>query len=70
ASTPTPTGTPTVAGTATSTKSPFNYEVLDFHYQRHQLNGTQWAGIAGLVFELIESINKTLMCVFGAIRRC
>ena len=45
--TPTPTPTPTVG----PTKSPFNYtaEVL---YQRAQLYGTNWSGIAGLIFGL------------------
>lgn len=45
--TPTPTPTPT----AGPTKSPFNYtaEVL---YQRAQLYGTNWSGIAGLIFGL------------------
>jgi hypothetical protein len=43
--TSTPTATPTIG----PTKSPFNYtaEVL---YQRAQLYGTNWSGIAGLVF--------------------
>jgi hypothetical protein len=43
----TPTPTPTVG----PTKSPFNYtaEVL---YQRAQLYGTNWSGIAGLIFGL------------------
>ena len=45
--TATPTSTPTVG----PTKSPFNYtaEVL---YQRAQLYGTSWSGIAGLIFGL------------------
>jgi hypothetical protein len=45
--TPTPTATPTVG----PTKSPFNYtaEVL---YQRTQLYGSNWSGIAGLIFGL------------------
>jgi hypothetical protein len=45
--TPTPTTTPTVG----PTKSPFNYtaEVL---YQRTQLYGSSWSGIAGLIFGL------------------
>jgi hypothetical protein len=45
--TPTPTTTPTVG----PTKSPFNYtaEVL---YQRAQLYGSNWSGIAGLIFGL------------------
>jgi hypothetical protein len=45
--TPTPTATPTVG----PTKSPFNYtaEVL---YQRAQLYGSNWSGIAGLIFGL------------------
>jgi hypothetical protein len=45
--TPTATPTPTVG----PTKSPFNYtaEVL---YQRAQLYGTNWSGIAGLIFGL------------------
>lgn len=45
--TPTPTATPTIG----PTKSPFNYtaEVL---YQRAQLYGTNWSGIAGLIFGL------------------
>jgi hypothetical protein len=45
--TPTPSATPT----AGPTKSPFNYtaEVL---YQRAQLYGTNWSGIAGLIFGL------------------
>lgn len=44
---PTPTTTPTVG----PTKSPFNYtaEVL---YQRAQLYGSNWSGIAGLIFGL------------------
>jgi hypothetical protein len=43
--TPTPTSTPTLG----PTKSPFNYtaEVL---YQRAQLYGSNWSGIAGLIF--------------------
>jgi hypothetical protein len=45
--TSTPTATPTIG----PTKSPFNYtaEVL---YQRAQLYGTNWSGIAGLIFGL------------------
>ncbi|NTU65058.1 MAG: hypothetical protein HGB05_17075, partial [Chloroflexi bacterium] len=45
--TPTLTATPTVG----PTKSPFNYtaEVL---YQRAQLYGSNWSGIAGLIFGL------------------
>ncbi len=45
----TPTGTPTP--TPGPTQSPFNYtaEVL---YQRAQLYGTNWSGIAGLIFGL------------------
>ncbi len=45
------TSTPTVTPTAGPTQSPFNYtaEVL---YQRAQLYGTNWSGIAGLVFGL------------------
>ncbi len=45
--TPTPTATPTIG----PTKSPFNYtaEVL---YQRAQLYGDNWSGIAGLIFGL------------------
>lgn len=45
--TPLPTATPTLG----PTKSPFNYtaEVL---YQRAQLYGTNWSGIAGLIFGL------------------
>jgi len=45
------TSTPTVTPTAGPTKSPFNYtaEVL---YQRAQLYGTNWSGIAGLIFGL------------------
>ncbi len=46
-STPMPTPTPTIG----PTMSPFNYtaEVL---YQRAQLYGTNWSGIAGLIFGL------------------
>ncbi len=45
------TSTPTVTPTEGPTKSPFNYtaEVL---YQRAQLYGTNWSGIAGLIFGL------------------
>ncbi len=45
------TSTPTATPTAGPTQSPFNYtaEVL---YQRAQLYGTNWSGIAGLVFGL------------------
>ena len=45
------TSTPTATPTAGATKSPFNYtaEVL---YQRAQLYGTNWSGIAGLIFGL------------------
>jgi hypothetical protein len=45
------TATPTTTPTAGPTKSPFNYtaEVL---YQRAQLYGTNWSGIAGLIFGL------------------
>jgi hypothetical protein len=45
------TSTPTLTPTAGPTKSPFNYtaEVL---YQRAQLYGINWSGIAGLVFGL------------------
>jgi len=45
------TSTPTVTPTAGPTKSPFSYtaEVL---YQRAQLYGTNWSGIAGLIFGL------------------
>ena len=50
ARTSTPTSTPTVAGTATPTKSPLNY-TADLSYQRAQLYGTSWAGIAGLVLD-------------------
>jgi hypothetical protein len=45
--TPTPTPTATVG----PTKSPFNYTAEVF-YQRAQLYGTNWAGIAGLIFGL------------------
>jgi len=48
--TPTLTSTPTIAGTATPTKSPLNY-TADLTYQRAQLYGTSWAGIAGLVLD-------------------
>ena len=46
---PTRTSTPTTTPTAGATKSPFNYtaEVL---YQTAQLYGTDWSGIAGLIF--------------------
>ena len=45
------TSTPTIVPTAGPTQSPFNYtaEVL---YQRAQLYGTNWSGIAGLIFGL------------------
>jgi hypothetical protein len=45
------TSTPTATPTAGPTKSPFTYtaEVL---YQRAQLYGTNWSGIAGLIFGL------------------
>ena len=48
---PTQTSTPTTTPTAGPTQSPFNYtaEVL---YQRAQLYGTNWSGIAGLIFGL------------------
>ncbi len=48
---PTRTSTPTTTPTAGPTESPFNYtaEVL---YQRAQLYGTNWSGIAGLIFGL------------------
>ena len=46
--TPTLTLTPTPAGTPTPTLSPFNY-TAELIYQRAQLYGTNWAGIAGLV---------------------
>jgi hypothetical protein len=44
---PTPTETPTVG----PTKSPFNY-TAEVEYQWAQLYGTNWSGIAGLVFGL------------------
>lgn len=45
------TSTPTATPTSGPTKSPFNYtaEVL---YQRAQLYGSNWSGIAGLIFGL------------------
>ena len=48
---PSRTPTPTITPTAGPTQSPFNYtaEVL---YQRAQLYGTNWSGIAGLIFGL------------------
>jgi hypothetical protein len=48
---PTRTSTPTITPTAGPTQSPFKYtaEVL---YQTAQLYGTNWSGIAGLVFGL------------------
>ena len=45
--TPTPTPTPTIG----PTKSPFNY-TAEVMYQRAQLYGTNWSGIAGLIFGL------------------
>jgi hypothetical protein len=49
--TPTSSPTPTTTPTPGPTKSPFNYtaEVL---YQRAQLYGTNWSGMAGLIFGL------------------
>ncbi len=46
--TPTSTRTPTPTVTPAVTKSPFNY-TAEVIYQRHQLYGVNWAGIAGLV---------------------
>ncbi len=50
---PTRTATPqpTVPGTPTATQSPYNY-VADLNYQRSQLYGINWAGVAGLVIGL------------------
>ncbi len=47
----TPTATSTPIPTAGPTLSPFNY-TAEVSYQRAQLYGTNWAGIAGLVFGL------------------
>ncbi len=47
--TPSPTPTPIV--TLSATQSPFNYTV-EVIYQRAQLYGTNWAGVAGLVFSV------------------
>jgi hypothetical protein len=55
--TPLPTSTPTKprptepGGTPQPTQSPFNY-VFDLNYQRSQLYGVNWAGVAGLVIGL------------------
>jgi hypothetical protein len=45
----TPTPTPTLIATLSVTLSPFNY-TAEVIYQRAQLYGTNWAGVAGLVF--------------------
>jgi hypothetical protein len=45
--TPTPTASPTLG----PTQSPFNY-TAEVVYQRAQLYGTNWSGIAGLIFGL------------------
>jgi len=47
----TPSSTPTPIATLSVTKSPFNY-TAEVIYQRAQLYGTNWAGVAGLVFGL------------------
>ncbi|MBI5566365.1 MAG: hypothetical protein HY870_15810 [Chloroflexi bacterium] len=47
----TPSSTPTPIVTLSVTKSPFNY-TAEVIYQRAQLYGTNWAGVAGLVFGL------------------
>lgn len=47
----TPTLTPTPIVTLSVTQSPFNY-TAEMLYQRAQLYGANWAGVAGLVFGL------------------
>ncbi len=47
----TPSSTPTPIATLSVTQSPFNY-TAEVIYQRAQLYGTNWAGVAGLVFGL------------------
>ncbi|HZY42966.1 MAG TPA: hypothetical protein VFF59_13325 [Anaerolineae bacterium] len=47
----TPSRTPTPIVTLSVTQSPFNY-TAEVIYQRAQLYGTNWAGVAGLVFGL------------------
>lgn len=49
--TPTFTPTPTETPTPGPTKSPFNY-TAEVMYQRAQLYGVNWSGLAGLVFGL------------------
>ncbi len=48
--TPVHTATPSGPRTATPTRSPFNY-TAELTYQHHQLYGSSWAGMAGLVFD-------------------
>jgi len=48
---PTRTPTPTASPTVGPTQSPFNY-TAEVTYQRAQLYGTNWSGIAGLIFGL------------------
>lgn len=47
----TPSSTPTPIVTLSVTKSPYNYTV-DVKYQRSQVYGSVWAGVAGLVIGL------------------
>jgi hypothetical protein len=48
---PTRTPSPTTSPTLGPTQSPFNY-TAEVTYQRAQLYGTNWSGIAGLIFGL------------------
>jgi septal ring-binding cell division protein DamX len=56
----TPSSTPTPIVTLSVTKSPFNY-TAEVIYQRAQLYGTNWAGVAGLVFGLERKHQQNII---------
>jgi hypothetical protein len=56
----TPSRTPTPIVTLSVTRSPLNY-TADVNYQRAQLYGTNWAGVAGLVIGLDRKHQQNII---------